>query len=112
HQRARGRSAHAVFENVDTSVCGEGIVTRVTVLGDSGGLAAQGPIVEVPVLAVSIEVHDRCSDRMLVFATGQSSTNFELRIDPNLNTASVRGRILIQEFITNTSDYFDVAVDW
>lgn len=112
HQRSSARNAEAKFQYVDTSICSDGIVTNVTVLGILGSFASNGKAVDISVVGLSLEAHDECSGRTVLFATGQTNGNFDLRIDPNLKTATLHVRLLVHDFLNNTSGYFDIDMAW
>jgi hypothetical protein len=114
HERGSIISAEAKFQYVDTSDCSEGIVTNVTVLGFFGFLAFNGKAraIDTSAVGVSLVADDKCSGATVMFATGQTNENFDLRIDPNLNTATLHVRLLIHDYFTETSSYYDIDMVW
>ena len=84
---------------------------NVTVLGLLGSLGT-GKGTDVSAVSLSLVAEDECSGSTVVFSTGQTNANYDLRIDPNLNTATLHVRLLVHDYLAEDSSYFDIDMVW
>jgi len=112
HQRSAVQAVQARFQDADTSVCSEGLVTNVVVIGELGWIAGNGKKIDVSAVSLGLFARDECTGTELMFATGQTNANYDLRIDPNLNTATLHVRLLVHDDFTETDSYYDIDMVW
>lgn len=106
HFKIREEAALAIFQGTDPTGC---IQTDVFVAASLGAAREDGTTSPPQRLAaVVVTRFDTCRGLQLMAATGDAQT-VDLRVDPNLQTATLRTVVPVYDF--ETDRFFDVSVD-